>query len=457
MPHGGGGGSAGGGFHGGSHGGSGSGPHISHTYYRGAKRYRYLKSNGQYDYVYMDKVPGKSEKSSLIGMYGFFIAIILFIAIAMTISIVNPPNKLRGHYESPESHISGYSYLDNTDELEEALVRFEDTTGICPIVYCTYNDDWTTYRKLEDYAYDLYVDNYSDEEHFMLVYSLDPDDPGEWSWETMVGDDTDNILTGRKLKELGKALQADLEDGTEPGEAITKYFDNASDYVMKPDSETDGGFFPVFVMLFIVAFFIVAMVLTLRQYNRKYERVDKRGNPIDDDEVEAETESVPAHKIDPDKVKKASALSTVIVCVAVIPFLIIGFQTLVKAINALGEGKPNAVFLLIFALVWNGVIAVILISALSKLKKARRDTVSPDADVRKAETHAQEVRKLEPAAPDYPTPSPEVTDKPAEEKMNAFEKAQVYDETLLDAALNRESHVDYDDEDYKRMKKDGFE
>ena len=54
-------------------------------------------------------------------------------------------------------------------------------------------------------------------------------------------------------------------------------------------------------------------------------------------------------------------------------------------------------------------------------------------------------------------PMPEETDKPADGKMNAFEKAQVYDETLLDAALNRESHVDYDDDDYDRMRKDGYE
>ena len=48
MPHSGGGGSHGGGFHGGgSRGGTGSGHHISHTYFRGAKRYRYLKSDGQ--------------------------------------------------------------------------------------------------------------------------------------------------------------------------------------------------------------------------------------------------------------------------------------------------------------------------------------------------------------------------------------------------------------------------
>jgi hypothetical protein len=73
----------------------------------------------------------------------------------------------------------------------------------------------------------------------------------------------------------------------------------------------------------------------------------------------------------------------------------------------------------------------------------------------KAESFKNSQRQAAPSVSQYPTP--EAMDQPEEEKMNAFEKAQVYDESLIDAALNRESHVDYDDEDYERMKKDGFE
>ena len=458
MPHSGGGGSHGGGFHGGgSRGGTGSGHHISHTYFRGAKRYRYLKSDGQYEYVYMNRVPGKSEKTSMIAMFGFFVAIMLFITLGMAASIVNPPKKLKGSYDSPSSHILGYSYLDNTEELEESLVRFEETTGICPIVYCTYNAEWIKDQSLEDYAYDLYVGKFDDEEHFMLVYSTDPNNPEKWHWETMVGDDTDDILTNSKLKKLGKQLQAELEDGTEPGKAITMYFDEASDYVMLPASEAgNNAFLPIVFMLFIVGLFVVIMIVTLKQYSRKYERVDKKGNPIDDDAVEETSESIPtAISADPQKAKTVGALSTVIICVFMIPFVIVGARYIVQAVTAFNEGNGNATFLLLTALLWNGVILAVLISAISKFIKSRKEIVSSDPDVRKAEALAQEVRKKEPAMPDYP--QPEVMDKPAEEKMNAFEKAQVYDENLIDAALNRESHVDYDDEDYKRMKKDGYE
>ena len=47
----------------------------------------------------------------------------------------------------------------------------------------------------------------------------------------------------------------------------------------------------------------------------------------------------------------------------------------------------------------------------------------------------------------------------AENVILAIFKRDCLRRTVLrtDAALNRESHVDYDDEDYERMKKDGFE
>jgi hypothetical protein len=458
MPHSGGGGSHGGGFHGGgSRGGTGSGHHISHTYFRGAKRYRYLKSDGQYEYVYMNSIPSKSDRTSLVTMFGFFIAIILFITIGMAVSIVNPPKKLKGSYDSPGSHILGYSYLDHTEELEESLVEFEETTGICPIVYCTYNVEWITEQSLEDYAYDLYLEKFDDEEHFMIVYSTDPYNPDKWHWESMVGDDTDDILTNSKLKKLGEDLQEDLESGTEPGEALTKYFDEASDYVMLPVSEAkSNAFLPVGFMVFIMLLFVVILIMSLKQYSRKYERVDKKGNPIDDDLVEEENQSKPA--MSPEDMKKVNAvnsISSLIVCIFTIPFIAIGVRILVQAITAFKEGSANASFLLLFALLWNGIIITILITTISKMAKKRKETVSPDADVRKAEALAQEARKKEPVPVEYP--EPEAMDKPAEEKMNAFEKAQVYDENLIDAALNRESHVDYDDEDYKRMKRDGFE
>ena len=453
MPHGGGGGSAGGGFHGGSHGGSGSRSNtISHTYFPGAKRYRYRKGNGQYDYVYMRHAPGKAEIITIVITFCAVIGLLGFSLVAIMLSDKIAPEKLKGSYVSPDSHIEGYEYLDNTEDLEEALEDFEDLTGVCPVVYAVYNDDWEDYKDLEDYAYDLYVDNYDDEEHFMIVYSIDPEDAGDWYWESMIGDDTDDILTDSKVEKFGKALQKKLASGTEPGLALTETFEDSLDYIMAaPADSGDKGVPPV--MIFVIIIFIAAMGLTLVQYTRKYERVDENGNPIEDTDEPVIKEYTPL--ANPKQQKSAGAIAIAAVAIFFVPFIMVGIKLLTQGIDELTSGSSKLPVVLIMGVIWNMVIVIGIVSVIKRIRKANKLKEDPEVTKAKAESFKNSQRQAAPSVSQYP--APEAMDKPEEEKMNAFEKAQVYDESLIDAALNRESHVDYDDEDYERMKKDGFE
>ena len=456
MPHGGGGGSAGGGFHGGSHGGSGSGPRYSHTYFAGARRYRYLKKDGKYEYVYMDRAPGKSDAKAVAALFTIIIVMLVFCCAAVVYEGFTPPSKLKGHYEEPDSHIMGYDYLDSTDDLEDSLREFEEKTGICPIVFAVYNEDWADYHDLEDYAYDLYVDNYVDEEHFVVVYSIAQNDPGDWYWETMIGDDTDSILTDSNVEHFGKSLQRRIGDGTAPGSCLAEEFHDAADYMMEPS--TIGDVLPALVfMLLIIGFLGFAMVSAISRYSRKYERVDKQGNPVDDlDDMVTATEE-PFNSEPVLKTKKAAGSVVIAVSIlALIPFLIFGIRLLVKGLETVSEGNSNSPIVMGMAILWNAVIVCVLISI---IRKCIKDKKKNSEDVEVSEAKRESEKNAQRAAPSSVSqyPMPEETDKPADGKMNAFEKAQVYDETLLDAALNRESHVDYDDDDYDRMRKDGYE
>ena len=454
MPHGGGGGSAGGGFHGGS-GSSSGGRGISHTYYPGSKRYRYMKSNGDYDYVYMRNVPGKSELRTSIITFVSVIGLMLFVTVMMLAEGNSSPKKIKGSYESPDTHIEGYSYLDNTEELEKNLEEFEDLTGICPIVYAVYNDDWDDYKDLEDYAYDLYVDNYSDEEHFVIVYSIDEDDAGDWYWETMVGDDTDDILTEGRLKTFGKALQKRLESGTEPGKAISETIEDSFDYIMASPAELGEMRAPTVMMSFMIIFLVIMMVIAIKQYSRKYERVDSEGNLIDDDAEEIK-EFAPLSKADPKSMQTIKKLPFLIAILVFVPVILVGVNLLRTAVDSMNEGAESGYASLGFALVWIVISTIALISMITRYVKLNKK-LSEDPEVTKAKAESLRNSQREGAPSVSPYPAPEAMDNPPEEKMNAFEKSQVYDESLIDAALNRESHVDYDDEDYNRMKKDGFE
>ncbi|MBQ2605370.1 MAG: hypothetical protein II585_00755, partial [Clostridiales bacterium] len=196
-----------------------------------------------------------------------------------------------------------------------------------------------------------------------------------------------------------------------------------------------------------------AMGLTLVQYTRKYERVDENGNPIEDTDEPVIKEYTPL--ANPKQQKSAGAIAMAAVAILFVPFIMVGIKLLVQGIDDLTSGSGKLPVVLIMGVIWNMVIVIGIISVIKRIRKANKLKEDPEVTKAKAESFKNSQRQAAPSVSQYP--APEAMDKPEEEKMNAFEKAQVYDESLIDAALNRESHVDYDDEDYERMKKDGFE
>lgn len=196
MPH-----SSGGGSHsGGSHSGSGfsgsssssggsSAKHIKHTSFPGARRYVYYE-NYRPVYVYADYDIRKGTASgkffSILGS-----AVSLLFGIMLLAMCYDKPQKMD---TSPSYHCETKDtagVIDDMDKVQNAIVDFYDETGIPVEIMTVNNEDWQgSYSKLEDFAYDMYVTEFDDEEHWLVVYSepASPDpDFNDWYWEGMQG------------------------------------------------------------------------------------------------------------------------------------------------------------------------------------------------------------------------------------------------------------------------------
>lgn len=104
-------------------------------------------------------------------------------------------------YDKPQKMDTSPSYsceivdcagvIDDADMVQSAIDDFYDETGIPVEVMTVNNEDWQgSYSKLEDFAYDMYVTEFDDEEHWLVVYSepTSPDpDFNDWYWEGMQG------------------------------------------------------------------------------------------------------------------------------------------------------------------------------------------------------------------------------------------------------------------------------
>ncbi len=281
MPHHSGGGSHSGGSHGsssgGHHGGRGSsGPVISNKPFHNSRRFRYYGRNGSEHYIYSTEMP---KRMSLFELIFTLIFLVPFLVVGtLSFSTLMPVKPLTPVYEVPDVHIEDHiGTIDNNSSLENTLKDFEELTGISPYIITVYDSEWQdNFVDLIDYSYDLYVNHFDDEQHFLIVYS-EPENADElsfvdWRWEAMQGDETDSIITEENFARFQDDLQEGLtKNNISTGDAMENAFINSLDYMMKIDKNALAAnlFFPIvwnsIVLVFIISF-IKNFIVSRREY-----------------------------------------------------------------------------------------------------------------------------------------------------------------------------------------------
>ena len=465
MPHSGGGGSSGGGFHSGS---SGSSNHVSSHYFPGARRYRKYYTDGRPDeYVYANSKPSKTSLSSLIVIT--VMGLIFILAAGFAVYSDKPRFLVPKYSDDPAIH-DLIGAIEDRKELLELMKTYNKATGICPVIYTVFDEEWNRdYENLEKYAYDKYVSNFSDEQHYLIVYSVPvkaaevgPDGiltSSEFKWESMLGDETDLILTESVSNKIGKAIQNDLKAGKGPGKAFVSGFKVAitsAENKLNPSPARAvvnlvSGSIP---LLLILAIFIPLIILMFKSYKK-----DLAMN-IEEVALDVEPAEVPGLKtftnanggrvttyqgqgfssksVDYSASNPASAkFVSVISLVMLIPFVLVGIGVIVGGSVLLASGagdKAGGVFMLIFGVVWTFISLAILISLLTTASKAKKNAENPLT----AEYPKAEYPDMKPVTPTSARPT---------------------EQTEFDPQFFGSAKSDYeaDDEDYKRMKRKGFE
>ncbi len=215
----GGGGSFGGGFH-----SSGGGHHsnqpmhgISSRPFAGARRYSYINHAGVMCVFYSATRPRKLNITSTIILFSIGIIIAMIISGFVIGSMI--PKKI------PERQCikSDYYYIDNAgilsgDEINSSFASFYEVTGIQPILYTIKAENFpkqygppTTKYALEDFAYDLYLDKFDDEGHWLFILVDFGDMSPYFGWIDMAGDNTRTIINDSFFRAFQKDLQAKMD------------------------------------------------------------------------------------------------------------------------------------------------------------------------------------------------------------------------------------------------------
>ncbi|MBQ6303164.1 MAG: hypothetical protein IJK83_03985 [Clostridiales bacterium] len=280
MPHSSGGGSHSGGSHSSSSssssgGGSGSGSsrRTSNQPFKGATRYLYYKDQKPY-FIYSNYDIRKKNMSPFIITVCFFIGFFLPFLIGMAAGMVlsfHTPKKINYGPKNPEFVIEdNLGIFENPGKLEKSMKEFYKTTGIVPAVITVTNETWNEdYTSLENYAYDVYVNRFPDEVHWLIVYSeeIKPDGFNDWYWEGMQGDNTDPVLTEKHADAFTQSLHKRLSQRSKYSvdDAIAVTFDEYGPRMMKMSFETAQFVICLIAFIVLSLFAVLSFISSLKK------------------------------------------------------------------------------------------------------------------------------------------------------------------------------------------------
>ena len=223
MPHSSGGGSHSGGSHGGSHSSSSSGSRGGHSGLRisgnrfpGAYRYVGYR-DGRPDYVYSDS-PRLNRHGIRWALLLVYIPFLLG-GIYLGSLAIHIPRTMHVTHNPTVAIVDKNDMIPAGDEklIEEGATEVYNATGVPVCVRFEDNSVWEdSYYSLERYAYDTYLDMYTDEDHWLVIYTdnrTTMDEDGgylDWYFEGMQGDNTDKYLSESMTSQFNSDLHTML-------------------------------------------------------------------------------------------------------------------------------------------------------------------------------------------------------------------------------------------------------
>ncbi|MCR5401834.1 MAG: hypothetical protein K6E78_09615 [Treponema sp.] len=233
----------------------------------GAQRYIYFENNKPvYIWANYDITKTKQSRRKVTKL----IIALLFWVLSVVLQIHNPkaldwsPEEIASAGQETIVIKDDLNLFSDTTGLSQAMSDFYEQTKIRPAIITVKEESWiNNYDSLEIYAYELYVNMFEDEKHWLIVYSVPQVMEGEfqdWKWEGMQGKDTDNILSVDASRFFNRHLQKYLlqKDKYSVEEALAMAFTDLNQRVMQVYISKGSIILSILFLALIILVFLFA-------------------------------------------------------------------------------------------------------------------------------------------------------------------------------------------------------
>lgn len=166
-----------------------------------------------------DKEMKKVSKSKIIFMFAIAALLsILTLSIRVPVKVVNDSDT-----SILVSDMTGTLTEDAVSSIRSSLLEFQSQTGITPALVIVNSNEWVdSFDDFKSFAQDTYADLFDDESHYLICYSEDSNN--NLCIETVVGRDTDSILTPFWQYMIGNTLHQQMLKSGNISVAVDKTF-----------------------------------------------------------------------------------------------------------------------------------------------------------------------------------------------------------------------------------------
>ena len=207
----------------------------------------------------------------------------------MIYGFISFPHKVKTDYDTEIVISDSARLLSGAEEVEmrNAFISFRDKTGVTPAFFTISDSELQRHGgDLYKYSYNLYVDTFNDEKHWLVVYCIG-DDNEYWAWEGIIGDDCGSIITTDLENEFTNLLQNNLK--SDPDKVSSSVI-NAFETIGGKSAKIKLNQIPIFTFV-LGGFFIYTAVRKVISFSKQKVEDDPRINSVQCPTAEKEPET----------------------------------------------------------------------------------------------------------------------------------------------------------------------
>ena len=156
-------------------------------------------------------------------------------------------------------------------KIRKAFTDYQNATGFTPALYMTEYDEWVyDYDSPSDFTRDFFDSHWKDGKHWLITYTIDPDDPTMWHWNTWIGGTVSALAHDAVNDTVSTVMNENLKDENDSfADALVKSVEAMTASACREEQATEAPMTKI--VLAYAVFIVIDVAIWVLYFKRKHD------------------------------------------------------------------------------------------------------------------------------------------------------------------------------------------